>query len=173
MLVVFNEKFTSSDYAANAAAAPGRMESIMSAIRDSSQFEVVEAPPASESDILLAHSMSMLAAARDDRPAYEMAMLAAGGAIRAAEVAMDGEPAFACIRPPGHHASGDRTWDYCVFNNIAIALLRLENKGLIESGLVLDFDAHTGDGTKRDECETTNTTLDQVVSLQDGGFEYL
>ena len=76
-----------------------------------------------------------------------MALLSAGGAISASEIAFDGEPAFACIRPPGHHASGASCWGFCYFNNMGIALLKLRSQGKIKDAFVLDFDAHKGDGT--------------------------
>jgi len=79
---------------------------------------------------------------------YYMARLAAGAAIEAANIGLSGEPAFACLRPPGHHASRDSSWGYCVFSNMAIALLQLKQRRKIESAFILDFDAHTGDGTK-------------------------
>jgi len=90
-----------------------------------------------------------------------MAMLAAGAAIDAATIAFSGEAAFACLRPPGHHAHRDSAWGYCVFSNMAIALLHLRQEGKINSAFVLDFDAHTGDGTKDvlstwDECHILN-----------------
>jgi acetoin utilization deacetylase AcuC-like enzyme len=75
-----------------------------------------------------------------------MALLAAGGAVLAGELAMKGEPVFALIRPPGHHASEDSHWGFCYYNNIAVSLLELSAKGLIDSAFVLDFDLHDGDG---------------------------
>jgi acetoin utilization deacetylase AcuC-like enzyme len=53
---------------------------------------------------------------------FEAASLAAGGAICAAEQALQGDAAFALIRPPGHHASANRAWGMCYFNNMAIAI---------------------------------------------------
>src|SRR4030042_5263759 len=64
----------------------------------------------------------------------------------AAGEAYMGNPSFAVIRPPGHHASADSSWGFCYFNNISISLLRLYNDGKIKSAFVLDFDLHTGDG---------------------------
>jgi len=75
-----------------------------------------------------------------------MASLSAGGALLAANIAMKGEPAFACIRPPGHHASKNSAWGYCAFCNMGIALLKLKKEGHIKNAFILDFDAHTGDG---------------------------
>src|SRR4030042_1033954 len=72
---------------------------------------------------------------------------AAGGAIKAAQIAMEGEVSFGLIRPPGHHASPDGCWGFCFFNNIAVALARLQSEDLIENALILDFDLHFGDGT--------------------------
>jgi acetoin utilization deacetylase AcuC-like enzyme len=94
-----------------------------------------------------------------------MAALAAGSAITAANVAITGEPAFACLRPPGHHASRESSWGYCVFCNMGIALLQLKQQRKIESAFVLDFDAHTGDGTKDvllnwKECHILNPYAD-------------
>ncbi len=120
----------------------------MDALRQDRSFSFHEPEPACEADILLAHSHDYHTAARNHEKSYRMAMLSAGGAILAAQTAFADEPAFACIRPPGHHAGHNETWGYCVFCNMGVALLHLKARGLIKSAFVLDFDAHTGDGTK-------------------------
>ena len=84
---------------------------------------------------------------RQDDKLFQIALLSAGGAISAAEIAFDGEPTFACIRPSGHHASPASCWGFCYFNNMGIALLKLSSEGKIKGAFILDFDAHTGDGT--------------------------
>ncbi len=76
-----------------------------------------------------------------------MAARSAGAAVMAAETAFDGETSLACSRPPGHHASRAASWGYCVFCNMGVALKKLQSCGKINSAFVLDFDAHTGDGT--------------------------
>ena len=77
---------------------------------------------------------------------YEAACIAAGCAIKAADYAFGGEKAFALIRPPGHHACSDKSMGFCVFNNIAIAVKYLMNRG--KKIFVLDFDLHHGNGTQ-------------------------
>ncbi|MFX1483977.1 MAG: histone deacetylase family protein [Promethearchaeota archaeon] len=134
------------------AGAPGRLDTAVDLLGSHQDYEFIEARPATEEEILRAHGTHTLDSVKRDydsaRPGllYKMASLAAGGAIQTAEIAVKGEPAFGLIRPPGHHASGDSHWGFCYFNNIAVSLLHLRAKGLIESAYILDFDLHTGDG---------------------------
>ena len=148
MKILFNDKFYESDYANDGASITGRMEAIMSEIRTDSAFEIVCPKTASEDDLRLAHTQVYVDTVKSNGPLYDMAKFAAGAAIEAADIAIGGEAAFACMRPPGHHANRDSAWGYCVFSNMAIALLQLKQQRKIESAFVLDFDAHTGDGTK-------------------------
>jgi acetoin utilization deacetylase AcuC-like enzyme len=121
------------------------MESIMTVL-NADEYKVVAPEPASYEDLLLAHTESHISDIREKPKLFEMACLSAGGAMLAAKMAFNMDPAFACIRPPGHHASRNKTWDYCAFCNMGIALLKLKADGFIKSAFVLDFDAHTGDG---------------------------
>ena len=148
MKILFDDKFYQSDYAHDCASTPGRMEAIMSVLGTEYGFELVCPPPANEEELLLAHTQAYVYKIKANNALYDMAKLAAGTAITAADIAMSGEPAFGCLRPPGHHANRNSAWGYCVFCNMGIALLQLKKQGKIESAFVLDFDAHTGDGTK-------------------------
>ena len=79
---------------------------------------------------------------------HEVALLAAGAAIDAARHARSsGEPAFALVRPPGHHAEPDRAMGFCLFNNIAIAAAALRADG-VERVAIVDIDVHHGNGTQ-------------------------
>jgi len=146
MKVVYHENFKNTDYASDGASAPGRMESIMTALVNQGHFPVISPEPATYADLLPAHSRTHIDEIAQYPKLFEMALLSAGGALLAADIAMKGEPAFACIRPPGHHASKNSGWGYCAFCNMGIALLKLKKKGVIKSAFVLDIDAHTGDG---------------------------
>ena len=79
---------------------------------------------------------------------YEIALLAAGAAVQAAEHAVDHqEPAFALVRPPGHHAERDRAMGFCLYNNVAIAAAAARARG-VERVAVVDIDVHHGNGTQ-------------------------
>jgi acetoin utilization deacetylase AcuC-like enzyme len=138
-------------YDSTPAGAPGRLDTAVEILSSRPDYEFLEPNPATEEQILLAHDQSLIASVKHESTAwhpglYEMASLAAGGAILTAEIAMNGEPVFGLIRPPGHHASRAGYWGFCYFNNVSISLLHLQRKGLIDSAFVLDFDLHTGDG---------------------------
>jgi acetoin utilization deacetylase AcuC-like enzyme len=79
---------------------------------------------------------------------HEVALLAAGAAVEAAEHAWrSGEPALALVRPPGHHAEPDRALGFCLYNNAAIAAAALRSRG-VERVAIVDVDVHHGNGTQ-------------------------
>lgn len=79
---------------------------------------------------------------------YEIALLAAGAAVQAAEHALDtSETAFALVRPPGHHAERDRAMGFCLFNNVAVAAAAAVARGVSRVAIV-DIDVHHGNGTQ-------------------------
>lgn len=69
---------------------------------------------------------------------FKYARLAAGGAIKAAKT-----NGFSLMRPPGHHAGRDFLGGFCYFNNLAVAVRKINMKTLI-----IDIDAHHGNGTE-------------------------
>ena len=142
MKVIFHEDFYQV-YSSDPAAAAGRMESVVDEIE--SQVEFISAKPAAEDQIALAHVASHIETVRNSG-LYNMAALAAGGAIQAAALGLT-EPCFGLIRPPGHHASAGSCWGFCYFNNMAVALAVLKKEGAINTAYVLDIDLHFGDGT--------------------------
>lgn len=142
MKVTFHEDFYTV-YAHDPAAAAGRMEAIVNVIEP--QVELITAEPASEANISAVHTTSHINSVKTEG-IYDIASLAAGGAVQAARIGLK-EPAFGLIRPPGHHASSHSCWGFCYFNNMAIALTTLKNKDLIKKAFVLDIDLHYGDGT--------------------------
>lgn len=81
---------------------------------------------------------------------YEIACLAAGGGLLAANLAFDEKrPTFVIPRPPGHHATADSSGGFCYFNNIAIAAnaLLTRKKSAPKRVAIVDIDVHHGNGT--------------------------
>ncbi len=142
MKVVFHEDFYRV-YTSDPAAAGGRMEAIVEKME--LRTEYINAEPATEEQIALAHDARHIESVRNTG-LYDIAALAAGGAIQTATIGLT-EPCFGLIRPPGHHASADSCWGFCYFNNMAVALAVLKAQNAIKTAYVLDMDLHFGDGT--------------------------
>lgn len=79
---------------------------------------------------------------------YETARKAAGGLLQIGRNVLDGKAdnGFALVRPPGHHATHERSMGFCLFNNAALTANELSKKG--KQVLVFDCDAHHGNGTQ-------------------------
>ena len=81
---------------------------------------------------------------------YEIALLAAGGALKAVESVVRGEVnnVYALIRPPGHHAEANQGIGFCLFNNVAIAAKYARKELGIGKIMIIDWDVHHGNGTE-------------------------
>ncbi len=146
MKIVYHEKFEDSSYALDPAAEKGRMKCIMEELRKETDLDIVKAETAELKDLRSVHTSEHIEGIKEDEELFEMASLAAGGSIKAAQIALEGEPSFAVVRPPGHHASPSSHWGFCYFNNMGIAIEKLRALNEIERAFILDFDLHRGDG---------------------------
>ena len=85
---------------------------------------------------------------------WEAAEHAAAAALTAAAMVAAGSPAvYAAVRPPGHHAGTSFYGGSCYLNNAALAARRLVDRGL-GPVVVIDLDAHHGNGTQQIFYET-------------------
>lgn len=78
------------------------------------------------------------------------ARLAAGAAIAAVDLVMDGDTrrAFCLVRPPGHHALPERAMGFCLYNNVAVAAAHALAAANCRRVMVFDWDLHHGNGTQ-------------------------
>jgi acetoin utilization deacetylase AcuC-like enzyme len=79
---------------------------------------------------------------------WRAAITAAGTGIAAIDALSTGaaDAAFLALRPPGHHARPSQGMGFCLLNNIAVAAAELAERG--EKVLIVDYDAHHGNGTQ-------------------------
>ncbi|MGH7868736.1 MAG: class II histone deacetylase [Candidatus Dormibacteraceae bacterium] len=81
---------------------------------------------------------------------FEIARLAAGGAITATAAVLEGrvQNAYALVHPPGHHALLHQGLGFCIFANLAIAAEWARTHYEIRRIAVVDWDVHHGNGTQ-------------------------
>ena len=132
---------------------PKRLEGIVERLKKEKLFNVLEPGKASVEQIGKVHSLDYIDTIKNvgfidfEAPVhpetFDIASLAAGGTITAAEYAFENKkPVFALVRPPGHHSSRDYGGGFCYFNNAAVGVKNLGKKSAI-----IDIDLHHGNGT--------------------------
>jgi acetoin utilization deacetylase AcuC-like enzyme len=149
---------------------PSRYKVVMDALRGSgdlwSSLLEVEAQEAPRGDVQACHSPQMYKKVEQvvkegfgaldvdttvSLYSLEAALRGAGAACQAIDLVMSGSVAnaFVPVRPPGHHATPDRSMGFCVFNNVAIAARYAQSwHPEIERVAIVDWDVHHGNGTQ-------------------------
>lgn len=147
---------------------PERLRAILESLDDDpiEGIERMRAAPAGRETKLLAHSEAHVDYVESFRgrsgwlnedttavseESCHAADVAVGAATSAVDVVLAEEgpsQAFAVVRPPGHHAGPDGPEGFCLYNNVAIATIHAQERRGVERVLVVDWDAHHGNGTQ-------------------------
>jgi acetoin utilization deacetylase AcuC-like enzyme len=143
-----------------------RLDAVTHGIREAGLLDAitwVEAPAADRAHLESVHpsrlldrleEMSLVGGGRIDADtavsgeSSEAARRAAGAGLDLITRLERGEGAigWSVVRPPGHHATATQQMGFCLLNNVAIAARALSGRG--ERVLVVDVDAHHGNGTQ-------------------------
>ncbi|MEM0966024.1 MAG: histone deacetylase [Verrucomicrobiota bacterium] len=135
------------------------------------QAEVLEARPASVEELSLVHSSEYLAKIRQgtwtsseakkmglpvDPLLFRRCALEVGGTVLAGEAALT-EGLSANLGGGTHHAAQNRASGYCILNDVAVAIRSLRKQRPDLWVMVIDTDAHQGDGTHEIFCDDRRT----------------
>ena len=77
---------------------------------------------------------------------WRRSLLASAGTLMAARAALD-EGLAGNLAGGTHHAFADHGEGFCVINDVAIAIRKLQSERIIERAAVVDLDVHQGNGT--------------------------
>lgn len=157
-MIAYDEAFVRHALTPHHVESPARLASIVGELKRRDLWRDVRAPsPATPEDLERVHAPAYLQGVRtreDGRvdpetplhpETWDIATLAVGAAVLAAESCLEGGATLAIVRPPGHHAGPDYGGGFCFLNNVAVAAARLVSSG--HRVAVLDYDAHHGNGT--------------------------
>jgi acetoin utilization deacetylase AcuC-like enzyme len=138
---------------------PARITATIELIKKQTELPVKWDAPSQVTDtqIFRAHAPEMVARLKipqvfdADPPFFEnisnYARASVAAALDALKAARNGENVFSLMRPPGHHATREKSMGFCYLNNIAIAVLEAVATGA-KRVAVFDFDVHHGNGTE-------------------------
>ncbi|MBI1983791.1 MAG: histone deacetylase [Acidobacteria bacterium] len=123
--------------------------------------DLVEPAPASDDDVALVHHREYIRKLQTGKLSYleilrleipyspeliRAVWLSAGGSILAGRLALEDSVAVN-LGGGFHHAYPDHGEGFCVLNDIAIAIRRLQKDNAIERAMTVDVDVHQGNGT--------------------------
>jgi len=147
---------------------PGRLRAIMARLEKAGLIQDCKKgsfQPLSEAALLSVHAPAAAARAKAMAehgggyldpdtvvcPAsFRVALWAAGACVAAVDEMMKGtdQRALCLVRPPGHHATPERSMGFCLFNNIALAAQHAKSAHGLSRILIVDWDVHHGNGTQ-------------------------
>jgi acetoin utilization deacetylase AcuC-like enzyme len=174
---------------------PGRLLKAVESLKKTDLWRNVSEPtPVQEEELLRVHSKEYVLEIKEASRSFSYidpdtyvspgtfeASLTAFGAVRDAvgRAIEGGGLHLALVRPPGHHAGRNGrafnapTLGFCIFNNSAYAAKIAEER--LGKVLIIDFDAHHGNGTQEilwEDPKAVHVDLHERDIYPGSGYEY-
>jgi acetoin utilization protein AcuC len=164
LYIVYSDKYLLYDLGADSPISKSKTEHFLEKIKAQKDiaYRFVEPEKADEEDLLLVHTpryleeLKRLATnhleADSDTPVnegmLEGGLYIVGGTILCLNLALEGRRVVNLIGGM-HHAGPDKASGFCIYNDHAIAIRKLQKEGKIKKAVVYDLDVHAGQGTQQ------------------------
>jgi len=160
--IVFHQKYLKYDFGPGHPFWAGRAAPFLEKLKKYKiPHEILVPEKASDEDILLVHTKDYLnrvkrlarecGALSIDTPVnpdiLEASYYSVGGSIMALEHTLKGERVMNLLGGL-HHAGISDSSGFCIFNDHAIAIRKLQKDGKIKKAMIYDIDVHAGQGTQ-------------------------
>lgn len=189
--VIFHEKYLKYNFGPDHPFWPQRAVVFLEKLKKYKiPHEILAPPKATEQDILLVHTPEYLGRLKQlaqedgalalDTPVNQGTLKAAffsvGGSILALKLALKGERAMNLLGGL-HHASSSTSSGFCLFNDHAIAIRKMQKERKMKRAMIYDIDVHAGQGTQeifyRDpKVFTISIHQDPKTLYPETGFAY-
>ena len=179
MKIIFSPQYIKYNFGKNHPFWPERAKQFVELLQSkSNRYKIVDAPKATDKDILLVHTKEYLERVKElakeggylsvdtkvTKENLEAAYYYVGGTIAACKLALRGQLAVNLLGGL-HHAGINDSSGFCIFNDHGIAIRKLQGwdpstrSEQIKTACVLDLDVHAGNGTQEifysDPCVLT------------------
>lgn len=160
--VIFSESYLNYDFGPGHPFWPQRVVVFLEKIKKYKiPHEILVPEKAKDDDILLVHAQEYLQQVKQlaqeggalslDTPVnpgvLQAAYFSVGGSILALQQALKGERVMNLLGGL-HHAGISSSSGFCIFNDHAIAIRKLQKEGEIKRAMIYDLDVHAGQGTQ-------------------------
>lgn len=159
LTVFFSPEYNALSHAFDTTRKATHVAAMLDATKPKELFNVVRPVPLTRDELLLAHdpayidaiqygghSLSSSSGFEWCHNTYKAVCSSNGGVLAACKTAFN-EGICGTLSSGLHHANYWRGGGFCTFNGLAVAAIYMIKRELAESVLILDLDAHYGDGT--------------------------
>lgn len=160
--VIYSESYLKYDLGEGNPISRTKTTNFLRLIKDGDiNYQIIEGPPANEDDLLLVHTSKYLAELKRlaesnleydpdtpvNRGMLEGGLYIVGGTMLCLEMALEGKRVVNLIGGM-HHAGSYQASGFCIYNDHAIAIRKLQSEGKIKTATIYDLDVHAGQGTQ-------------------------